>query len=228
MIALFLLTLLPVQADAPQSATGPAADWIELFDGSTLAGWNYLGTPGGATVEDGVLVLQSTGPGKQAGHLFYVGGDPSEPQLFRNFELEIVSRARPGSNSGVFFHTTPRIRNKVGHLADGYEVQLNNVAAEKHKTGSLYAVEIVEHSPVDESNWFTMRVRVEDKRIQVFVENEQVVDYTEPDNVDEQRPKARKGRVLRDEGGLIALQAHDTGSVWYVKSLRVRPLPSGE
>ena len=226
MLSFLLLTALPVQSPAPDAE--PATEWIDLFDGETLAGWNYLGTPGGASVQEGVLVLRSAGPDKQAGHLFYVGDDPSRPQSFRNFEMEVVSKAKPRSNSGVFFHTTPAIRNRVGHLADGYEVQLNNVPTEKHKTGSLYAVEIVNESPIDESDWFTMRIRVEGDRITVFVEDEQVVDYIEPANAKQLRPKNRKGRVLRDKGGQIALQAHDTGSVWMFRSVRVRPLPTAE
>ncbi len=52
-----------------------------------------------------------------------------------------------------------------------------------------------------------------------------MVDYSEPDHVE--RPAARKGRVLRAEGGAIALQGHDPGSVFYFRSLRLRPLPVG-
>ena len=217
MIALLLCAALP--AEPP-----PSAEWIELFNGRDFAGWNYVGTPGGITVEDGAMKLRSAGPDKQAGHLFYIGSDPSQPATFRDFELEIVSKAEPGSNSGVFFHTTTAVRNRVGHLADGYEVQLNNIPSEKHKTGSLYAVEIVPESPVDEADWFTMRVVVRGDRIQVDVEGERVVDYVEPPNVVAERPKQRKGRHLRAKGGLIALQAHDPESIWWVRSVRVRPL----
>ena len=234
----YRLAMLCLLALSICSGSAEETEWVDLFDGRSLAGWTYVGTPGAATIDEGALRLQSTGPGKQAGHLLFVGPDPSQPRRFENFELEVVSRGREPSNSGVFVHTTPAVRNKWGHLADGYEVQLNNVPEEKNKTGSLYAIEQVAASPVDESDWFVMRVVVRGDTIEVFVQpldgaagqggddqvGEPLVRYTEPPDAKSQRPKNRKGRVLRPGGGLIALQAHDPGSVWWFRSVRVREL----
>lgn len=205
----------------------PAAaeqDWIELFDGKSTKGWKPNADEGAYKVVDGALRLQATHP-QNRGHLFFVGDD-DELDFFRNFELEVVARGEPSSNSGIFFHTDMATRDRVLHLANGYEVQLNTTEREKRKTGSLYDVIDFNESVIeDETQWFTVRIRVEGKRIQVWLNDQQTIDYTEPENVVEQRSEKRKGRFLRENGGAIALQAHDEDSVFYFKSIRVRRLP---
>lgn len=52
-----------------------------------------------------------------------------------------------------------------------------------------------------------------------------MVDYVEPENVAAERTGERKHQVLRPDGGAIALQGHDPHSVFYFKSVRLRPLP---
>jgi len=137
--------------------------------------------------------------------------------------LEVIARSEPNSNSGIFIHTDMTTTNAERHLAKGYEIQLNSTAKEKRKTGSLYAVVDLDKSPVDESQWFKVRITVRGKQITIQLNDKTVVDYTEPENV--VRPADRAGRKLNPEGGAIALQAHDPGSVFYFKSVRIRPLP---
>ncbi|MEM9282397.1 MAG: DUF1080 domain-containing protein [Verrucomicrobiota bacterium] len=193
--------------------------WIDLFDGKSLSGWKPSADEAAYTVTEGELRLQAT-DGKISSHLFYVGDD-DELDLFKDFELEVVARAEGNSNSGIFFHSDMETRNRNGHLSNGYEVQLNSTEKEKRKTGSLYDVVDVSESLVDDTEGVTVRIRVEGKRIQVWVNDIQTVDYTEPGNVAEQR----QGRVLRDSGGAIALQAHDEDSIFFFKSVRIKPLP---
>ncbi|MEM8913897.1 MAG: family 16 glycoside hydrolase, partial [Planctomycetota bacterium] len=66
-------------------------------------------------------------------------------------------------------------------------------------------------------------LRVEGKRIQVFVEDQQVVDYTEPENP--QRERKRIKRLIDPNGGAIAIQAHDPNSVFYFKTIQLREIP---
>jgi len=199
-----------------------AGGWLDLFNGKDLAGWKANADPGAFTVEDGVLKAHATHP-KNRGHLFYTGTRAEELEMFTHFELEAVARGEPDSNSGIFFHTDMETRDGVLHLKNGYEVQLNSSVKEKRKTGSLYDVVDLATAPVDDTQWFTVRIRVEGKRIQVWLNDAGVVDYTEPENVE--RSPQRVGRVLRAEGGAIALQAHDDKSTFYFKSIRIRRLP---
>ena len=198
-----------------------ADDWIPLFNGRDLSGWRANNDPESFAVADGALRVQASG--KTSAHLFYVGERKDGCESFRNFELEAVCRAEPSSNGGIFVHTDMSVRDAQKHLAKGYEVQLNSTPKEKRKTGSLYAVIDLDQSPVDETKWFTIRVVVRGKRITVALDGKQVVDYTEPADV--VRPKERVGRVFSADGGAIALQAHDAGSVWYFRDIRVKRLP---
>lgn len=86
----------------------------------------------------------------------------------------------------------------------------------------MYAVVNLNESRVDETKWFQVNVRVKRKRISIAINGEQLVDYTEPDNP--VREETRKGRVLKPDGGGIALQAHDPKSVVFFKDIRIREL----
>jgi len=196
--------------------------WQVLFNGRDLTGWEANADPGAFTVVDGAIKAHATHPSNR-GHLFFVGDRTEGEEIFRNFELIAVVRGEPKSNSGIFFHTDRATRDGVLHLKNGYEVQLNSSPQEKRKTGSLYAIVDRETSAVDESNWFTVRIRVEDKRIRTWINDTLTVDYTEPENP--VRSKERAGRLLRPEGGAIALQAHDDKSTFYFREIKVRRLP---
>lgn len=196
-----------------------AEGWRELFNGKDLAGWKANAYPDSWTVVDGAIRAHAT---KESSHLFYVGDGQSDFVRFKNFELEFTTRGEPNANSGVFIHTDLAAGGAALRLSNGYEIQLNSTEKEKRKTGSLYDVVDLATSPVDETKWFTVRITVKDRRITVQVGDKTTVDYTEPDNV--QRAPARKGRRLNPLGGAIALQAHDPGSTFYFKDVRVRPL----
>jgi putative membrane-bound dehydrogenase-like protein len=192
-------------------------DWIDLFNGHDLTGWQANVKPESFSVVDGVLKVHGR---NGMSHLFYTGDD-SKDDAFINFELEAEVRAEPNSNSGIFFHTDRELRNRT-YLNKGYEVQLNSTAKEKRKTGSLYAVVDLAKSPVDETKWFTLRFKVDGKHIEVWLNDEKVNDYTEPPNPE--RPASRAKRLIDPKGGAIAIQAHDPGSVFYFRSIRIRQL----
>ncbi|MEM8736136.1 MAG: sulfatase-like hydrolase/transferase [Planctomycetota bacterium] len=192
-------------------------NWQELFNGKNLAGWEANVRPESFSVENGVLKAH----GKNGmSHLFYVGESGSDVTI-KDFELIAVVRSERESNSGIFFHTSRELRGGK-YLHKGYEVQLNSSKKEKQKTGSLYKVVQVTESPVDEEEWFTVRVRVEGKQIEVFIDEHRVVDYTEPENP-KREPKRAK-RLIDANGGAIAIQAHDPDSVFYFKTIRIREI----
>jgi len=203
------------------SSFAGAEEWQALFNGKDLTGWRANNDPDSFTVVDGALCTHALGNTKA--HLFYVGDLRDGFVRFKNFELEATVRAEPNSNGGIFVHCDMTTRDAVKHLAKGYEVQLNSSTKEPRKTGSLYAVIDFADSSVDETQWFTVRIVVQDKRITVALNGRQVVDYTEPPDV--QRPPQRAGRLFSADGGAIALQAHDAGSTWYFKDIRVKRLP---
>lgn len=204
-------------------ATHAAEDgWRELFNGRDLTGWKANAYPDSWSVVDGAIRAHAT---TASSHLFFVGDGKDDFVRFKNFELEAVVRGEPNANSGIFIHTGWETRDAAKHLAKGYEIQLNSTEKEKRKTGSLYAVVDLDKSPVDETQWFTVKITVQGLRIVVQINGTTTVDYTEPADAAAQRPPERKGRLLDPAGGAIALQGHDPGSVFYFRSIRLRPLP---
>jgi len=196
-----------------------AADgkWTPLFDGRTLDGWTAAEHPESFSVEDGVI--RARGP---RAHLFYVGdGDAS----FSDFELRFEVNARPGANSGVYFHTRWQ---DTGWPERGYEAQIDNthVGADgrpgSSRTGSLVGVRNLVRSPAPDDTWFTYRIRVEANRIQLHVDGDLVVDYIEPE--DPPRSAANRGRRL--SSGTFALQSHDPDSDVRFRNIEVRELPA--
>jgi hypothetical protein len=103
--------------------------------------------------------------------------------------LEATVRGEPGANSGIFIHTDMTTRDKSLHLAKGYEIQLNSSQKEKRKTGSLYAVVDLDKSPVDESQWFKVRVTVRDKHITIYLNDRQVTEKHIFKHIDKANPR---------------------------------------
>jgi hypothetical protein len=203
-----LASTLPTQA---------AEAWQDLFDGKSLTGWTANETPGSFQVVDGSIVCN--GP---RSHLFYTG--PVEGARFRNFEFEAEVLARPGANSGVYFHT--RFQEK-DWLTQGYEVQVNGTATgeggyrENKRTGSLYGIRNVYRTLLPDDQWFTLRIRVLDGRVTLHVNDVLTVDYVEPENAPN---GGYPGRRLGE--GTFALQCHDPGSRVLYRKVRVRKLSS--
>lgn len=198
------------------------AEWVRLFDGKSLDGWKADQHPENFSVVDGVLKAH----GHQGmSHLFFVGESSRSGSIgyvrFKNFELELEARAEPSSNSGIFFHTDWELRKRK-YLNRGYELQLNSTKKEKKKTGSLYGIINRSSSPVDETKWFQVRLKVDGQRIEAWLDDEHVLDYTEPKNP--KRQASREKRLLSPNGGAIALQAHDPGSVFFFRNIRIREL----
>jgi len=184
--------------------------WINLFDGKTLNGWKASENKDTFSVRDGMIVVD--GP---RSHLFYVG--PLENADFKNFELKADVMTRPGSNSGIYFHTEYQ---QTGWPDKGYEVQVNNTHSDWRKTGGLYAVQDVREGAKD-NEWFTEHIIVQGKRITIKVNGQTTVDYVEPEDVNYPNFPGRKIAT-----GTFALQGHDPKSVIYYKNIMVKPLPA--
>ena len=191
--------------------------WIDLFNGKDLSGWKASEDVSSFRVESGLLVCSG-----ERGHLYYETNRP-----FKNFELVAEIKTLPYANSGIYFHTAFQEKEWP---ALGYEVQVNNTFIgsdnyrETRKTGSLYAVRNVYYQMVKDEDWFTMRIKVMENHVEIFINDSKVVDYIQPENP--WRSEEHKDRLLSE--GTFALQAHDAKSTVYFKSIKVRRLPDGE
>ena len=184
-------------------------EFISLFDGKTFTGWKVnTENPTTFSIGDGMI--------KVAGdrtHLFYEGTVANHD--FKNFELKLKAKTLPGSNSGIFIHTTYQSQ---GWPNKGYEVQVNQTHDDWRKTGSLYSFSDVKENFVNDNEWYNYNIRVKGKHIVIKVNDKIAVDYTEPDTL----PEGRGERHF--SSGTFALQGHDPKSVVYFKDIEVKVL----
>lgn len=188
------------------------SEWISLFDGKTLNNWKVGANASTFSVQNGMIVVH--GP---TAHLFYDG--PVQNHNFKNFEFKADVMTKPGSNSGIYFHTAFQ---DSSWPKKGYEVQVNNSHTDWRRTGSLYGIQDVKEVYVKDNEWFTEYIKVEGKHVIVKLNDKTVVDYTEPDNV--QRQPGDEQRVI--SSGTFALQGHDPNSEVHFKNIMVHPLPN--
>ncbi|WP_167607269.1 DUF1080 domain-containing protein [Maribellus sediminis] len=206
----FLIGLISCNTQAP------VGEWQSIFDGESLNGWQKAAeNPESISVEDGMIKCS----GKRS-HLFYKGD-------YKNFEFEAEIKAQEHSNSGVFIHTEYQ---SEGWPAKGYEIQVNNSfrGSEEHpelrKTASVYNIRNIYYPLAGDDEWFTMRIKVVENFVEVFVNDVKVNEYTEP----EDPWRWEGGENIRLSHGTVALQAHDPGSTVYFRNLRIKALPDGE
>jgi hypothetical protein len=183
--------------------------FVSLFDGKTFTGWRVNEEhPATFSIEDGTI--------KVAGdrtHLFYEGAVGNHD--FKNFELKLKAKTLPGSNSGIFIHTTYQA---TGWPNKGYEVQVNQTHHDVRKTGSLYSFSDVKENLVKDNEWYDYYIIVTGKHIVIKINDKVAVDYTEPDTLPADRGEKHFS------SGTFALQGHDPKSVVYFKNIEVKVL----
>ena len=183
-----------------------AGPWHTLFDGKSLDGWRISENKEAVRLEKGNMVLN----GKRA-HAFYSG--KANGGTFTDFEAVAEFMTKPSANAGLFFHTQWQ---ESGWPNVGYESQINATHGDWRKTASIYSFHDLKDPGHKDNEWVTKRIRVEGKRVQIWINDKQVVDWTEP--ADHGRPTKKLS------SGTFAFQAHDPGSVVLVRSFKVRAL----
>ena len=187
----------------------PNEQWVKLFNGKDLTGWVPVGHEKW-TVEDGTIHGQ--GVTKEYGYL------RTEKQ-YKDFWLSIRFKCEDDGNSGVYFHTEYQ---DMGFPKKGFEVQVNNSHSDPIKSGSLYHVKDigidVTGPIVKDDQWFTERIVVKGNHVTIFLNDKQVVDWTQP--ADWNGGREGPGRVIGH--GTMALQGHDPNSTVYYKNIQVK------
>lgn len=184
--------------------------WISLFDGKSLANWRVGANAASFSVDSGMIMVHG-----KTSHLFYDG--KLQEHNFKNFEFKADVMTYPGANSGIYFHTTYQ---ESGWPAKGYEVQVNNSHTDWRRTGSLYGIKDVKEVFVKDYEWFTEYIKVEGKKVIIKINDQTVVEFTEPENV--QRSAANAQRLI--SSGTFALQGHDPNSIVHYKNIMVKVL----
>lgn len=198
-------------------ATADHHEWISLFDGRTLMGWeSNPENPTSFSIEDGAIKVNG-----ERSHLFYVGH--VKDAKFKDFEFKAKVKTMPEANSGIYFHTQYQ---KDGWPSKGYECQVNTTHGDVKKTGGLYAVDDVNAAQLSEAGvkdgeWFDYYIKVEGNHVIIKINDKQLVDYKQPEKP-EHIKKGMPGRLISK--GTFCFQAHDPGSTAYFKDIYVHPL----
>ena len=171
-----------------------AGNWISMFDGKTLQGWEANEKPENWKVENGAI----RGRGDRS-HLFWKVKECGDCE----FEAEV--KLNKGGNSGMY------VRAEFGlDWPKGYEAQVNNSHKDPKRTGSLYNIVNVFEQLVPDDTWWTQRVSCVGNHIVISVNGRKVVDTIE-----------QKNQFTK---GFLALQQHDPGSAVEYRKLRMREL----
>lgn len=185
------------------SARAEDGEWISLFDGKTLDGWERVGNEKSQwEVKDGAM----TGSGP-ASMLVHVKGP------YKNFRYRAELKISDGGNSGLYFRTT----RKPGFM-DGYEAQVDSTHTDPIRTGSLYGFCHVYKQLVKPDTWFTYEIEVRDDvwrgremtRIKLTVDGNELYEYMDFEKTFKQ--------------GHFAWQHHDPGSIVAIRKVEVLPL----
>lgn len=198
-----------------------AADPIPLFDGKTFTGWE--GDTGTVwRIEDGALVAGSL-TAKQEKNNFL-----ATTKTYGDFELTLKWKLEGTEgfvNGGVQFRTE-RIPNH--HEVSGYQADLG-----KGYDGALYdesrrkkilaqpTPEVLAKAQKPVGEWNDYRIRAEGKRIQIWLNGIQTVDYTETEGILLQNGKT----MVIQPTGIIAVQIHGNAtSIVRYKDLMIEEL----
>ena len=181
---------------------------VRLFDGKTLDGWQ--GDAEWFRVEDGAIVggnLKQKIP-----HNFFL----ATTQEYSDFELMLEFRLTgEGTNAGVQIRSRriPDHHEMIGYQADLGQNYWGALYDESRRNKILAAPSKESLAKVlKPGDWNSYRIRCEGRRIQLWINDLQTVDYTETDESLEQR-------------GLIAVQIHGgpPGEARY-RNIRIRSL----
>ena len=180
------------------------ADPIPLFDGKTFTGWEGdIDTVW--RIEDGALVAGSLEKKQEKNNFLATTKKYSDFELTLKWKLEGTEGF---VNGGVQFRTV-RIPNH--HEVSGYQADLG-----KGYDGALYdesrrkkmlaqpTPEVLAKAQKPLGEWNEYRIRAEGKRIQIWLNGVQTVDYTETAGVILQDGKS----MVIDTTGIIAVQIH--------------------
>ncbi|MGI9471768.1 MAG: 3-keto-disaccharide hydrolase [Rubripirellula sp.] len=209
-LQLAFLSLVALSISSSSMAQQPAsetpsvdAEWITLFDGKTLDGWEKVGKDDSHwSVEEGAI----NGSGTQS-MLVYT------KDKYKNFRYRVEAKINDGGNSGVYFRTT-----RKPSFSDGYEAQVDSTHTDPIRTGSLYGFCHVYQQHVKPEEWFTYEIEVRDDvwrkrdvtRIKITVDGNELYEHLDFDQTFAE--------------GHFAFQQHDPGSKVSIRKVEVLPM----
>lgn len=197
-------------ADKPAATSQPAGDdakWQSLFDGKTLGKWKPtdFGGQGESFVEDGKLMLTH---GEPLTGVTWQG----EPPATMNYEIELDAQRVDGSD---FFCglTFPVDKTCASLIVGGWGGSLCGISSlDDNDAANNETTQIKE---LRNKQWYHIRMRVEPKRLQAWLNDEQIVNVNTEDRKIGVRFEVEPSKPL----GIASFQ-----STAAIKNIRLRKL----
>jgi hypothetical protein len=207
------ITLPPGAAKPPAPFEGEG--WQSMFDEQTLTGWRETQFAGHGTVgcQDGVIILSMGDP--------FTGINWTNPFPNMNYEVALDAMRVMGSD---FFCglTVPVGTNFCSLIVGGWGGSLVGISSLDGMDASEN--ETTKFTSFDSGRWYRIRLRVTEKRIQAWIDQEKLVDVDTTDK----RISVRPGDIEMSEPfGLASWQT--TAALREIKYRRVSgPAKRGE
>lgn len=198
--AALALTLTNASLSRGEEPAAAPAGFTPLFDGQTWEGWK--GNREVFRIEQGAIVGGSLNQPVARNEFL------STQREFADFELRLEFKLLgEGANAGVQIRSQriPDHHEMIGYQADLGEGWWGCLYDESRRNRVLAGPPEAERArPVKANDWNKYVIRCEGRRIQLWINDHQTLDYTEPDATIPQR-------------GLIALQIHGgpPSEAWY-------------
>lgn len=200
---------------AEQASTTPApadANFVPLFDGKTFEGWE--GKMDIFRIEDGAIVGGSLKEKVKQNEFLCAKKEYADFELRLQFKL-----LGKGANGGIQVRSRriPNHNEMIGYQADLGDKYWGSLYDESRRRKTLVAPDKDTIEKIlKRGQWNEYVIRCQGKRIQLWINGTQTVDYTETDDKLEQT-------------GLIGLQVHGgpPAECWY-RDIYIKPLPAVE
>lgn len=191
-VLLFLVCAAVAFGQRPQGTKPPGEDWVQLYNGKDLSGWNNVGNEQWVVQPGGVLHGKAVTKGY--GYL-------ETQKTYKDFTLSLRFKCEGTGNSGVYFHT--KFKPGTADVSEGAQFEIDCRVGQH--TAGVYGFGrawIVWPSPdketvVRQGEWNDMTVTVIGNRYISRLNGVDMVDFTDP-----------RAPFLE---GSIALQLHSGG-----------------
>ncbi|MBS0207377.1 MAG: DUF1080 domain-containing protein [Planctomycetes bacterium] len=206
--AAIILAMLLVSATFAADKSG----WQSLFDGRSLNGWE--GDEKSFRIQDGAIVGGSLAARVPRNEFLCADGEYDDFELRLKFKL-----VGEGCNAGIQIRSRriPNHHEMIGYQADLGQKYWGCLYDESRRKKILAEPNREELEKVlERDDWNEYTIRAQGRRIQLWINGYQTVDYTEADESLEQ-------------DGLIAVQIHGgpPSEAWY-KDIKLRHLTPDE
>ena len=188
------------------------AQWVDLFNGKNLDGWQVIGDGVWGVMKNGVLVGDRRPRQSQQQSWLYTIRE------FGEFDLQLEYWTKLGGNSGVSLRDQTRARYAVMPDYDpqrtpshnGYEVQISNGYRDEYPSGSIYLFAKAKPEAQLPSDWNLLEIESRNEIMRVRLNGQAVCEHP--------------GDPARPKVGPVGLQLHDATSVVMFRNIRIREM----